>query len=432
MKRIVLSLAILTVLALPLTVAAQTTTNTAFQVVNLSDADDANVTIVFYDTGGNEVLSLDDVIAAGSSETYIQANMANLGTSFNGSAVVSSDQQIAAIVNQNTSNADSTAGYNGSYTGFAEGSDTFYIPVVLARFYGYHTQISVQNAGSSPVDVTVDYADAACTDDTVTGLAQGTAVRFENNDSCTGNQINTSAVISAGGPVVAVVNQITEAGNLEQTYNGFSPASGGDTLYAPIALHDFYGFNSAFQVQNISGAPMDITATYSDGITETVASVADGASATFLQANEAHVATWTGSAQITNSTGGAMVGIVNQQGATSAASYNMYSSGASMWALPSLLYQYYGFTSAFQVQNVSGGTTNITVAYDDGTTNSATDVPDGGVATFIQDNEVGHTGPWAGSARVTAGGDIVIVVNQDVLSAGAIDYQYSYNAVPLQ
>jgi hypothetical protein len=100
--------------------------------------------------------------------------------------------------------------------------------------------------------------------------------------------------------------------------------------------------------------------------------------------------------------------------------------------LPSLLYQYYGFTSAFQVQNVSGGTTNIDVAYDDGTTASATGVADGGVATFIQNNEAGHTGPWAGSARVTAGGDIVIVVNQDVLTAGAIDYQYSYNAVPLQ
>jgi hypothetical protein len=432
MKRVVLSLAILTILALPLTVFAQTTTNTAFQVVNLSDTEAANVAIVFYDTTGAEVLSMDDVIAAGSSETYIQADMTGLGTSFDGSVVISSDQQIAAIVNQNTSNADSTAGYNGSYTGFSEGSDTFYIPVVLARFYGYHTEISIQNAGSGAVNVAVDYADVACTDSSVTALQPGAAVRLNNNDTCTGDQVNTSAVITAGGPVVAVVNQITEAGNLEQTYNGFAPASGGDTLYAPIALHAYYGFNSAFQVQNISGAPMDITATYSDGISETVTSVADGASATFLQANEAHVATWTGSAKITNSTGGAMVGIVNQQGAVSAASYNMYSSGASAWALPSLLYQYYGFTSAFQVQNVSGGTTDITVTYDDVTTASATGVADGGVATFIQNNEAGHTGPWAGSARVTAGGDIVIVVNQDVLTAGAIDYQYSYNAVPLQ
>ena len=432
MKRVVLSLAILAVLALPLTVFAQTTTNTAFQVVNLSDAEDANVAIVFYDATGAQVLSMDDVIVAGSSETYIQANMTGLGASFDGSVVVTSDQQIAAIVNQNTSNADSTAGYNGSYTGFSEGSDTFYVPVVLGSFYGYHTEISIQNAGSGAVNVTVDYADATCTDSTITGLAQGAAVRIDNTTTCPVAQTNTSAVIDATGPVVAVVNQITEVGNLEQTYNGFAPASGGATLYAPIALHAYYGFNSAFQVQNISGAPMDITVTYSDGISDTWPSVADGGSATFLQENEAHVATWSGSAMVSNSTGGAMVGIVNQQGTTSAASYNMYSSGASAWALPSLLYQYYGFTSAFQVQNVSGGATDITVTYDDATTASATAVPDGGVATFIQNNETGHAVNWAGSARVTAGGDIVIVVNQDVLTAGAIDYQYSYNAVPLQ
>jgi hypothetical protein len=435
MKRVVLSLAILAILALPLTVFAQTTTNTAFQVVNLNDTEDANVAIVFYDTTGAEILTMDDVIAAGSSETYIQADMTGLGSSFDGSVVVTSDQQIAAIVNQNTSNLDNTEGYNGSYTGFSEGSDTFYIPVVLGSFYGFHTEISIQNAGSDPVNVTVDYADASCTDSTITGLAVGTAVRLDNNTTCPVAQTNTSAVISAGGPVVAVVNQIGDTApspNLEQTYNGFAPASGGDTLYAPIALHDFYGFNSAFQVQNISGAPMDITVTYSDGISDTVASVADGASATFLQANEPHVTRWTGSAVVTNNTGGAMVGIVNQQGTTSAASYNMYSSGAPVWALPSLLYQYYGFTSAFQVQNISGGPTDITVTYDDATTASATAVPDGGVATFIQDNETGHAVNWAGSARVSAGGDVVIVVNQDVLVAGAIDYQYSYNAVPLQ
>lgn len=433
MKRVILSLTILAVLALPLTVFAQTTTNTAFQVVNLSETDDANVNIVFYDTTGAEVYSMNDTITAGSSSTYVQsAQETELGTTFNGSVVVTSDQQIAAIVNQNTNDGSNTAGYNGSYTGFSEGSDTFVVPIVLARFYGYYTEISIQNASSSAVNVTVDYVDAACTTDTATALGQGTAVRFNNNDSCAGSGINTAATITADGPVVAVVNQISEAGNLEQTYNGFAPASGGDTLYAPIALNAYYGFNSAMQVQNVSGAAMDISVEYSDGVTATVTAVADGESATFQQSLEGHAAGWTGSAKFTNSTGGDMVGIVNQQGSTSAASYNMYSGGATEWALPSLLYQFYGFTSAYQVQNISGGDVDIAVTYDDGTTASAAAVADGAAVSFVQNAEVGHTAGWAGSAKITATGDIVIVVNQDVLTAGVIDFQYSYNAVPVQ
>lgn len=436
MKKIATLLMAVSLLVIPVVVSAQTTTNTAFQVVNLSATNDASVAIVFYDALGVEVYTLNDTITAGSSKTYIQANMGTeLGSTFNGSVVISSDQQVAAIVNQNTSNAGATEGYNASYTGFSEGNTTFYIPIVLNMYYGYHTEISVQNAGSSNVDVTVTYDTTGCTD-TATALAPGAAVRFDNTQTCTGGlNSNGSASISATGPVVAIVNQIGDTApsvNLEQAYNGFAPVSGAATLYTPIALHDYYSFNSAFQIQNISGSAMDICATYSDGYFACQTGIADGASATFLQQGEPHAATWTGSATITNTTGGDMVGIVNQQGGNSAASFNMYAAGSTNWALPSLLYQYYSFTSAFQVQNISSGSVDITVTYDDGASASATGVAAGQVATFIQALETGHTANQAFSAVIAATGDIVVVVNQDVITPGAIDYQYSYNAVPTQ
>lgn len=438
MKKLTILLVVLTLLAIPMSVGAQSvTTNTAFQVVNLNQSADATVTITFYDANGGVTYAItDDTIAAGSSKTYIQSGETNLGTSFDGSVIISSDQEIAAIVNQNTADATpATTGYNGSYTGFSEGSDTFYIPIVLNAYYGYHTEISVQNASTGPVDVTVTYDTAGCTD-VKTTLAVGAAVRFDNTATCSGGLSgNGSASISATGPVVAVVNQIGDtlpSINLEQTYNGFAPANSGPTLYTPIALHHYYTFNSSFQVQNISGGAMDICATYSDGLQTCVNSVADGAAATFLQEPEAHAENWGGSATITNTTGGDMVGIVNQASGVSASSFNMYTAGATNWALPSLLYQYYGFTSAFQVQNVSNGDVDITVTYDDGTTASALAVPAGGVApAFVQDAESGHAVGVAFSAMVVATGDIVIVVNQDVLLPGAIDYQYSYNATAL-
>jgi len=432
MKKI-FALLMVVLLVIPTMASAQaTTTNTAFQVANLT-ATQANVTVTFYDAvTGTEKYSMSDTIPGNGSKTYIQANMeANLGVTFNGSVIISSDQPVAAIVNQNTSNGSpATAGYNGSYTGFSQGSNTFQIPIVLSQFYGYRTEISVQNAGSADVDVTIDYVSATCTDDVKTALKPGAAVRFNNETSCTGTN-NTAATITATGPVVAIVNQVSVASNLQQTYNGFAPTDGAASLYAPIALKAYYGFNSAFQVQNVSAAPMDIVATYSDGVVATVQGVAPGAAATFLQANEAHANGWTGSAKITNSTGGAMVGIVNQQGGKSAASYNMYSAGSQNWILPSVLYKYYGFTSAFQVQNISGGAVNITVTYDDGVTATSNSVPAGGTAAFIQNNEAHVNTNWAGSARITATGDIVVVVNQDVLVPGSIDNQYSYNAVPL-
>ncbi|MGD8969615.1 MAG: hypothetical protein PVI07_19080, partial [Anaerolineae bacterium] len=218
MKKISALLVVFAMLAVPLTAGAQTTTNTAFQVANLNETDTANISVVFYDTSGTEVYTMDDTIPGGQSKIYVQASMTDLGTTFNGSVVISSDQEVAAVVNQNTT-GDSR--YNAAYTGFSEGSDTFYLPVILNGFYGWHTEVSVQNAGASAVDVTITYSTAGCTD-SATGLAMGAAVRFDNMATCAGGlDANGSATISASGPVVAVVNQITPSDEKEQTYNGF-------------------------------------------------------------------------------------------------------------------------------------------------------------------------------------------------------------------
>jgi hypothetical protein len=423
-KKLAVLVVVLSLLVIPTVAQAQVTT-TAFQIVNLSSSAAASVNVDFYDLNGTVIYTLSDTISADSSKTYIQAQMAGVPDGFSGSVVVSSDQSIAAIVNQNTTGG---AIYNGSYTGFTAGSDSFYLPVILKNFYGYYTEISVQNAAGSPVNVTVTYSTPGCSDSRA-NLPVGTAVRFDNRQTCSGGlSSNGSASISATGPVVAVVNQISTSGNKEQTYNGFSPADGASTLYAPIALFQYYGFTSAFQVQNISGGPMDITATYSDGRAATVPGVAVGAAATFLQSAEGHSPVWSGSAVITNNTGGDMVGIVNQASALFASSYNMFSGGSQNWALPSLLKDYYTFNSAFQVQNISGGPVNISVTYDDGQTASATNIGDNGVAAFIQRFE-GHASRWAGSAKVTATGNVVVVVNQDSTQTGG-DYMYSYNGVP--
>lgn len=425
---------------IPLSINAQEgelTTSTGVQIVNLDSVEPAELLIMFYDLEGRVVHQMRDEIGANKSKTYVQAYMDPLAPVFNGSLVALSNRKIAAIANQNTSNTPegvpATQGYNGSYTSFSRGSETFYIPIVLNKYYGYRTEISVQNADNSPVDVFVNYNTVGC-QDIKRSLPVGASVRFDNQDSCGGKlKMNGSAVITSTGRVVAMVNQINAELNLEQTYNGFSPEDGASELYAPVALHEYYGFNSGFQVQNISDAPMDIIASYSDGHVVTHTEVLPTQSVFFLQGVEVeHGRGWTGSARITSSTGDDIVGIVNQQGPQSGASYNMYTSGSRIWGIPSLLYKYYGFTSAFQVQNVSDSSIDVWVRYDDGTEARSENVEPGTIAPpFIQNDESGHSEKWAGSAVVEATGDIVLIVNQDVLVPGEIDYQYSYNPIPL-
>ncbi|MBN1887676.1 MAG: hypothetical protein JW850_06785 [Thermoflexales bacterium] len=418
----------------PLASAQTSTTNTGVQVVNLSSTTTANITFTYYRQNGT-TLFFNDTIDAGGSKVYAQASEPTLSgeATFNGSVVISADQPVAAIVNQST--ASSTGGYrfNGSYTGFSQGSTSFYVPVALRAYYNFSTEISVQNAGTGPVDVDVTYSTTGCTD-SMDALPAGAVVRFDNTATCSGAlESNGSATITATGPVVAVVNQMNKTANKEQTYNGFAPADAGPVLYSPIALRAYYTFNSAFQVQNVSGAAMDITVTYSDGISRTITGVADGAAAMFAQTAEAHALGWAGSAKVTNSTGGNMVGIVNQSNpAGKASSFNMFTSGANRWVLPSLLRAYYGYNSGYQIQNVGDTAVTVNVTYSDGQHNMTGVVIEPGqvAGPYAQTAEADHGVSWSGSAVVESTGPIVIVVNQD--APGEFDRQYAYNAVPVQ
>ena len=128
------------------------------QVANL-DTQPATITIDFYDTSGALVYTFVDPlgpIAAGDARTYYVPTILpdSAATTFRGSAVVSSERNIAAIVNEN---AGSGTGYDqppgilrGSYTGIraAETATTLYMPVATKAFYGFNSQLVVQNAGA--------------------------------------------------------------------------------------------------------------------------------------------------------------------------------------------------------------------------------------------------------------------------------------------
>ncbi len=124
MKKITTILVLFALLALSVSVAGATPAsyNTGFQVANLSGSV-ANVSMEFYGSAGTVVATVTDTIAANGSNTYFpldNPDAVELPAGFAGSAVISSDQPVAAIVNVIGDNF--TAG--ASAASFSGGADT--------------------------------------------------------------------------------------------------------------------------------------------------------------------------------------------------------------------------------------------------------------------------------------------------------------------
>lgn len=437
MKKLITITMIVALLAavLPSAASAQFTAVTSFQVQNLSNQV-AHVQLTFYDTSGNVVTAatLSDTIAALSNKLYTQSNNTNLPSGFNGSVVVSSDQPVAAIGIQESKNAASMV-YQGTYGGFSSdaASDKFYLPTIMKTFYGYSTEVSIQNAGTSNVDVTVTYSPGGYTDSR-TGVKPGQVVRF-NNASTSGmpnSYIGSGTVTtSSGGKVVAIVNQINASAYQEQTYEGFSSANAGKTLYTPVLMRGFYGFNTSVQVQNVGTSSTSVTILYSNGTSKTQ-TLAGGAGYLFTQGNDTGLpASWIGSARIT-STVSNIVAVVNQQntGTGKAASYNAFATAGTHYVAPNAMKAFYGFNTSIQVQAIDSGSTTCTATFTPGgSSQTSTAMSQYGTYLFTQSNNAALGSSWIGSVDLTCGGkSFVAMVNQDG-AAGKGDNAMAYNAI---
>jgi hypothetical protein len=413
--------------------AAQFTSVTSFQVQNLSDQT-ATIMLEFYDANGNVVTAatLSDTISANSSKLYVQANNANLPTGFNGSVVILSDQPVAAIAVQEAKNALNQV-YQGTYGGFAadQAAAKFYAPTVMKAFYGFTTEISVQNAGSTNVDVSIAYSGGYA--DSFTGLKPGQVVRFDNGStpSMPTNYIGAGVITATGGNVVAVVNQNNVGALQQQTYEGFSEAAAGPTLYVPVLMRSFYGFNTSVQVQNVGAASTDVTIYYSNGTSKTQTLATNGSSYLFTQGNDADLPTgWIGSARI-ESTGENIIAVVNQQNPTTgkASSYNAFAGGASGFVGPNVMKNFYGFNTSVQVQNV-GSSTTCTATFSNGTSQTSGTLAQYGTHLFTQANNTALGTSFIGSVELSCNGQpFVAIVNQDGPN-GVGDNAMSYNAIP--
>jgi hypothetical protein len=410
------------------------------QVANL-DSQPATVTIEFYDTSGALVHTYVDStpIAAEDARTYFVPSILpdSAATSFRGSAVVSSERNIAAIVNENAgsgANYDQPPGIlRGSYTGIraAETATSLFMPVAVKAFYDFNSQLVVQNAGAT-ASVTFEFFNQAGASIAtyVTSVAANASaiVELDTLTPTTGSipsGFNGSVKVTSSSNLAGMVNNMT--GSVLQTYNAFTASDGGTTLYAPALFNAYYGYISSIQVQNVGSVSTDITVTYSDGIVVTKTAGPNSA-AMFVQNAEGHASGWSGSAKVTSSAAD-VVAVVAQNTGIKASNYNAATGGTTQVVAPAISKAFYGYDTALTVMNIGTVATDISVEYSDGLSASATNVQPGASVPFFNWLE-GHASDWSGSATITSSSaPIMGVVNQENRFKSDGDWQYSYNCL---
>lgn len=448
MKKLILLL-VMGLLLVPAVASAASpiTYNSGFQVQNLS-GDTANILVAYYNEDGTEATGSpwSDTIAGNGSNTYYPIHPS--GT-FNGSVVVSSDQQVVAISNLLGDGVQ----YAASTNGFSAGADMVSLPLVMRNNSGYNTWFRVQNAGSSDATVTVNYYPVpgqgnAATEGPVT-IKPGAAATFDQaTNTDLGAKFVGSAVVTSDEPVVASLMQVGTTYKNMMGYNGF--IGGSTQAELPLIMANNSGYYTGIQVQNAGTVSTTVTVDYAANTagswnpTDDAASLNPGESATFLQAGgQWGTNKYIGAASVTSSPAEELVAIVNQVKMTGVALGTAYEGFDPAGATPSIsapliMGNNSGYYTGFQVQNVSGAAVTVDVTYGPNSVGTFSPAPEqktnlqpGESWTFIQ-----STGQWGsygdvakkyvGSATIAAGGNIVAIVNE-VNPTAAGDQFMTYN-----
>ncbi|MFZ1752142.1 MAG: hypothetical protein WAU10_00285 [Caldilineaceae bacterium] len=418
-RLVVIALVISMLLAIPMVANAASPApggpfSTAFRVQNL-DSSNATCVYVFYNAAGTAAFtSAGSTITPGDSLYVYTPSVSGLA---NGtySGVVSCDKKVAAVVN--FSDADSGASHNGVNAP----ATTWYAPGIYDNFYGFYSNIVVQNATSASVNATVQYfapGSSTPADSETKAIPAYASAAFEQEGRAgLANNVAYSAKIVGTGDVAAVVNIYGSTGTAAQLYSYNPFSSGSKTVYAPVIMNAYYGYNTALTVQNIGANATDVTVTYGTGQTETK-NVAAGSSALFLtSASPLAVGTLTGATVTAADAAGQIVALVNEStNLNRAASYSAFPAGSTSVSAPIVMKRYYGYNTSVVCQNVGAAATTMTIAYSGGvggSTSVSTAV--GKTVQFYQPDAVeGLSDNYVGSATITATQPIVCVVNEDM------------------
>ncbi len=362
------------------------------QIQNQSELADANITITFYwavgtANAGNVAFTFNDVIDAGKSKTYyVPTHIPGLPSDFVGSAVVTADQPVAAILN--TTRTDSVDKRIGAATGVLSPATKVYAPYLRKNYYGRDSYIAIQNTGDQPATVTVTYYDRVTGDEIAAAQethqipAYTTKISYQDanaNLPAGGGSasFHGSAVIEGTQPLAVVVNN-ANAGTSPQSsgfesYNGMT--TGATKLYMPKLTVNYYDYQSSFTVQNTGNVATPVNVTYTFGgttYTHSNPSLAPGAAwpvylASTAQSNLPAGLSGAGSAVVTADQ--PLVGMVTEVHEQGDKGFAVISSavpdgtGTSVVLFPKFARTYFDYNGGIQIQNIGTQATTVTAVF---------------------------------------------------------------------
>lgn len=341
-----------------------TTYSTGTQVMNVGAAT-ANITITYYDAGGVVGGTVNDTIASFTSKTYVPA--------ISGSAVISSDQPLAAVTN--ILNAPSNATAAAAYVGASSGSQTVGIPLLFKANGTYYTWYSVQNAGAATANVVVDYSDCAGTSNATAAIPAGASHTFYQNAEACHTTAIFSAVVTSDQPIVAVVVEENPAKML--AYTGFP--NGATNTVMPLINANNSGITTGVQIQNTGASNTTVTVSYTPSVAGTACTetqtINAGTSNTFAlysfngtpqpgTTTTCIFERFVGSAQVTsNSAGMPLMAVVNQSKTTYAEAYGGFdpATATGTVVLPLIMDRNGAnlYNTGISIMNVGAAATNI-------------------------------------------------------------------------
>jgi len=237
----------------------------------------ASASIMYYNTSGGTTAGPNSTIP-GNGSIKIDPDSTQLPQGYVGSAVVSSNKQLASVVQTEWVGGLGDGFQMGLYSGVAAGSSRICFPSLWKYDVGGNQIISsfaVQNTGTSPVNVDLTYTSRAgvvvSTDsDTIPAGAQHTKDLATVPNVPSDFQGSVEVAVNGEGSI-AGVGVATWGGNSRSaTYNAAdcSGASGETILVAPTHFRVRPGGSwtiwSAVNVQNLSGNTANLTLTYVD------------------------------------------------------------------------------------------------------------------------------------------------------------------------
>jgi hypothetical protein len=353
---------------------ASFTTSITYQNVG---TETANIVFSFQNENTGTQIGVSRDLNAGGGASLAVGNLNEITAGFRGSAVMSSNQPVVATMVQVSSDPD--VKNRPLSNGFSGGASEVLLASVLKNQFNTTSRFSVQNAHSTPVDLTVRIYNAAnpSADPIVVthnNLPVGAAKYFDAGtlSAITAASLNGSATVTAvetgtqtPANIVATVLELSTNGPAVSSFEGIN--EGANKIYMATALCQSFGGTSFYAVQNVGDAATTVTVTYSSG-EEATSQVAPGAKASFngCAVNDPG---FSGAATIEATQPIVAIGKVSGGGLSTA--FNGAAAGANKLALPYVRFTTANWNNGSQqrafvaIQNVGDAATNITVQYVD-------------------------------------------------------------------